>query len=261
VVSLRRAIVADLAIAGADLRACRFEGALGLDQLRIEVDCEFAEAPPHWHYARRRTLAEEHVWRAARPWRWSWHSNWCPPECYLPEWLEGPDPPGGLKPGQIAAIYRSLRTALENRKDEPGAADFYYGEMEMRRLTKPETDAKADTGARLGNEMKGSGERLTLNLYWVVSGYGLRASRALLALGLTVLVFAFLFDRWGFRPDQSLGRGLLFSVESTSSLFRVPETKDFALTAGGEVLQVFLRLLGPLFFGLALLSLRGRVKR
>jgi len=260
VVSLRGAVVADLTIAGADLRACRFEGALGLDQLRIEVDCEFPEAPRYWHYARRRTLAEEHVWRAARPW-WGWPSNWCPPECYLPEWIEGPDPPGGLKPGQIAAIYRSLRTGLENRKDEPGAADFYYGEMEMRRLTKPETDAKADRGARLGNQMKGSGERFTLNLYWVVSGYGLRASRALLALGITVWVFAFLFDWWGFRPDQSLGRGLLFSVESTSSLFRVPETKDFALTAGGEVLQVFLRLLGPLFFGLALLSLRGRVKR
>jgi len=32
-------------------------------------------------------------------------------------------------------MYRSLRESLEDRTDEPGAADFYYGEMEMRRLS------------------------------------------------------------------------------------------------------------------------------
>jgi hypothetical protein len=83
----------------------------------------------------------------------------------------------------------------------------------------------------------------------------------LIALAITVVVFALLFDWWGFRPDRGFGRTLLFSIESTSSLFRVPQTEGFALAAGGEVLQVVLRLLGPLFFGLALLSLRGRVKR
>ncbi|MFZ1177322.1 MAG: hypothetical protein WAO15_13855, partial [Mycobacterium sp.] len=31
-------------------------------------------------------------------------------------------------------IYRDLRKGLEEAKNEPGAADFYYGEMEMRRL-------------------------------------------------------------------------------------------------------------------------------
>jgi hypothetical protein len=30
---------------------------------------------------------------------------------------------------------------------------------------------------------------------------------------------------------------------------------------GGEVIQIVLRLAGPLFFGLGLLALRGRVKR
>ena len=36
-------------------------------------------------------------------------------------------------PSRIAAIYRSLRKANEDAKNEPGAADFYYGAMEMRR--------------------------------------------------------------------------------------------------------------------------------
>ncbi len=65
-------------------------------------------------------------------------------------------------------------------------------------------------------------------------------------------------DLWAFRPDKPYGRALLFSVESSVSLLRAPTTK---LTAGGEVIQIALRLARPLFFGLALLSLRGRVKR
>jgi hypothetical protein len=104
-------------------------------------------------------------------------------------------------------------------------------------------------------------ERSILWLYWLVSGYGLRASRAVIALALTVLVFALLFAAWGFHPHQNFGRALLFSIESTSGLFRVPETNGFVLTAAGEVLQIILRLAGPLLFGLALLALRGRVKR
>ena len=38
-----------------------------------------------------------------------------------------------LTPGVIAGLYRALRKGREDAKDEPGAADFYYGEMEMRR--------------------------------------------------------------------------------------------------------------------------------
>ncbi len=98
-------------------------------------------------------------------------------------------------------------------------------------------------------------------LYWLLSGYGLRASRALLALALTVVAFALLFHWWGFHPHRGFGRALLFSIESTSGLFRVPEAKGFVLTPGGEVLQVILRLAAPLLFGLALLAVRGRVKR
>ena len=101
-------------------------------------------------------------------------------------------------------------------------------------------------------------ERAILFLYWLVSGYGLRASRALAALAVTVVVFAFLFDAWGFVRDEGYGGALLFSLESTTSLLR---GTAHDLTTAGEVFWVVLRLLGPVFFGLVLLSLRGRVKR
>jgi uncharacterized protein YjbI with pentapeptide repeats len=277
-VSMRRTKVANLSITGVDLRACRFEGAHGLDRLRLER-VRFAETPSGWQrskrwrvpirWTRRLAIAEEHHWRAERAGAMGWYGH----EMRAPPALESAPP----TPEQIAATYRALRKGREDSKDEPGAADFYYGEMEMRRQGPRATERPADSDRAAGHEGNASfagglvgdagsrpaprAERLILWLYWLVSGYGLRASRALIALALTVVVFAFLFDLWGFRPDRGYARTLLFSVESTSSLFRAPETEGAALTASGELLQVLLRLAGPLFFGLALLSLRGRVKR
>jgi uncharacterized protein YjbI with pentapeptide repeats len=245
--SLRGADVANLTLADISLESCVFESTLNLDQLRLATVCPFDETPPSpllnvtglhslRRWTKRDTICEERGWRVARG-QEDWKAK--PVDCAVEAKEEL-----ASEAERLAKTYRALRKGREDEGNAPGAGDFYYGEMEMRRAAKPPW-----------------AERVLLWLYWLVSGYGLRGSRALIALALTVVVFAFLFGWWGFRPDQSLGRGLLFSMESTSSLFRVPETKDFALTAGGEVLQVILRLLGPLFFGLALLSLRGRVKR
>lgn len=38
---------------------------------------------------------------------------------------------GRAGPLQLAPEYRASRKAFEDGKHEPGAADFYYGEMEM----------------------------------------------------------------------------------------------------------------------------------
>ena len=43
----------------------------------------------------------------------------------------------GAGAGQIAGLYRALRKGREDTKDKPGAADLYYGEMEMRRHARP----------------------------------------------------------------------------------------------------------------------------
>ena len=50
--------------------------------------------------------------------------------------------------GRITAIYRALRKGREDSKDEPGAVDFYYGEMEMRRARDrpPRTEAESRRG-------------------------------------------------------------------------------------------------------------------
>jgi hypothetical protein len=260
-VSVCRANVAGLTVADVDLRACRFVGAHHLDQLRIE-DANMASTPRSWRWTTRQTLAEEHHWRAThshpdatdtstghdaavvdahrRP---SNRDSWYRPIHRPPAWLDTTLP----SVAQIAAQYRALRKGREDNKDEPGAADFYYGEMEMRRHdhTKPRA------------------ERLVLFLYWLFSGYALRASRALAwLLGVLVLAAVLLATGgleqpaagWSF--PARLGTAALAAVEG--AVFR---TSQQQLTYTGRLIQAMLRFAGPILLGLAVLSVRGRIKR
>jgi hypothetical protein len=259
--SMRSASVENLTVSGIDLSPCRFLGAHHLDRLRLEAGSSFSLTPTHRKVTRRQAIAEEHKWRNSHTTPLA-APGWDPERCAVPDDF----PEYELEASDIAAIYRDLRKGREDNKDEPGAADFYYGEMEMRRLA----------GSKSGQTSKGGrkeerrpprppaiatsdrGEHFILTLYWLISGYGLRSSRALGSLLVTILVFAALLYAWGFAANESFISSLTFSLESTTSLFRAPERN---LTLAGEWMQVGLRLFGPLFFGLALLSLRGRVRR
>jgi hypothetical protein len=75
----------------------------------------------------------------------------------------------------------TLRKGREDNKNEPGAADFYYGEMEMRRHA-PNTP---------------TAERLLLGLYWLCAGYALRSSRALATLPVVLASVTVLLALWG----------------------------------------------------------------
>jgi hypothetical protein len=62
-----------------------------------------------------------------------------------------------LDPRQIAGLYRALRKGREDIKDEPGAADFYSGEMEMRRRAQRPRGSTSDTRAN-GSSPSGLGQ-------------------------------------------------------------------------------------------------------
>ncbi|MEV0244942.1 hypothetical protein AB0I06_34270, partial [Streptomyces sp. NPDC050674] len=177
VASLRGVDAAHLVLADLDLWECLFTGTVHLDQLRLEGACTFNTAPPavHWRrwppvrFTERRVLAEEHHWRASQPGA-------------VQGWVLGT---GRAGPLQLAPVYRALRKAFEDGKHEPGAADFYYGEMEMRR--------HADDIPR--------SERGLLTAYWALSGYGLRASTALAWLGTAMLLTIVLLMAFGLAQD------------------------------------------------------------
>jgi hypothetical protein len=249
VVSMRSANVAALTISAMDLRPCRFAGAHALDRLRLD-DVRFAQPPAGWRrhhrvpirWTRRQTIAEEQHWR-----REAGGEGWYEADTQAPGRLQFEvNPPN---PEILTGIYRALRKGREDGKDEPGAADFYYGEMEMRR--------QGGRGAS-AHRTVARAERWILTAYWLVSGYGLRASRALAVLAATIALLAIPLALWGFEPDRSYGQSVLFGAQSSVSFFRAP---DAPLTDTGSIVEMLLRLAGPLLFGLAVLSLRGRVRR
>ncbi len=174
----------------------------------------------------------------------------------------------------LAITYRQLRKAREDAKDEPGAADFYYGEMEMRRHSKG----------------WGLGERWLLQLYWLLSGYGLRASRALGWLALAMMTTILLMMGFGlpqYSPKQEIVRERVdgewktfidkddpknptedrfttkrfdkaLSVTLNSVVFR---SSGQDLTTAGAYIEMASRFSEPVLLGLAALAIRGRVKR
>jgi hypothetical protein len=207
-------------------------------------------------------------------------AGWTPPPTELQELVRerSGQPVQQPEPAYVASLYRSLRKAEEDSKHEPGAADFYYGEMEMRRLA---------------NETPWI-ERQILRAYWLVSGYALRASRALLTLLLVLLVASALTATFGFKPpSQPPSRSLNGTITGSpptqqlrlspppspkpppqrsfiarfgtawwtsleAAMFR---SSDQNLNPTGRHIQTIIRFFGPFLVGLALLSVRGRVKR
>ncbi|WP_197288693.1 pentapeptide repeat-containing protein [Nocardia sp. NRRL S-836] len=296
--SLADADVADLTVTDVDLGRCLFTGAINLDQLRMGGTVAFAR--PERHRLARWQPRTPRWWQAL----WRWCSRGDRPvgrEMLLDELVArlGPtealgtdrDPRGPASrratDDQVAVLYRALRKAREDAKDEPGAGDFYYGEMEARRR-----------GARKRGTQTII-ERLVLTLYRVLSGYGLRAGRALawllaLVTVLTVLLMTFgLPDTTG--PAQRMTgtlqpahaadapRELVVEVRTPPILLPPPDRlwtldraeraarvalgsvvfrdTDQQLTTAGRWTVNSGRLLGPLLIALAALAIRARVKR
>ncbi|MEU8628489.1 pentapeptide repeat-containing protein [Streptomyces sp. NPDC048669] len=272
VASLRGLDAAHLVLADVDLSGCLFAGTVHLDQIRLEGTYSFDRVPPrthwrHWYPLRftpRRALAEEHHWRATRP-------------AAVRGWNVAVLGAGHIGPAQLAPVYRALRKSFEDGKDEPGAAIFYYGEMEMRRHDRTGT-TRAERGLLRG--------------YWLLSGYGLRASRALGWLAATMLLTIGLLMGCGLPKDSPKqeatgtvppgGGKVIFEIDKAdpqnptgdrftgerfdkalnvtlnSVVFR---SSGQDLTTTGTYFEMASRVIEPILLGLAVLAVRNRVKR
>ncbi|WP_234375051.1 MULTISPECIES: pentapeptide repeat-containing protein [unclassified Streptomyces] len=272
IASLRGVDGTHLVLADVDLSGCLFTGTVHLDQVRLEGACSFDTVPPgtHWRHGRptrftpRRTLAEEHHWRAAQP-------------AAVRGWNVAVLDAGRPGPTQLAPVYRALRKAFEDSKNEPGAADFYYGEMEMRRHDRA-TTSRAERGL--------------LHAYWMLSGYGLRALRALGWLAAAMLITLVLLMGFGLPKDDPKqeatgtvppgGGKVTFQIEKdapqnpkgnrfTGKRFEkalngtlnsvVFRSSGQDLTTAGTYIEMTSRLVEPALLALAVLAVRGRIKR
>ncbi|WP_309113137.1 pentapeptide repeat-containing protein [Saccharothrix sp.] len=231
----------NLTLAMVDLGVCALSDVYNLDKLRVEA-AAFPEAPHRLRFSRRwpwvlkrskrRIVAEEAMVRAR-----SAPADWAP----LLQGFSAPARP--VYANDVARVYRQLRKAREDAKDEPNAADFYYGEMEMRRRATP----------------RHSAEGLILRLYWLTSGYGLRGLRSVACLVVLLLVCATLMNRFGFADPHTWPASVVHVADAATKL--VGASSSDRLTGWGTALQVVVRLAGPVLLGLAILSVRGRAKR
>ncbi|WP_156081298.1 pentapeptide repeat-containing protein [Amycolatopsis vancoresmycina] len=265
--SLRSTDVSELALSDVDLQWCRFAGAHHLDKLRIDGLSPFRKPPAGRWRTSRQVLFEEHLWRAERRPQAGWQNS--------APWDGRGFPPDEVSAERLAAVYRSLRKALEDGKNEAGAGDFYYGEQEARR--------HGSTASRV--------EKTILWTYWLVSGYGQRASRALAALLLLIAVATALLIGFGLpgpgpaaqsTTTTAPGRTVTTTVDLPAQLppagqrwtwSRAGDATRIALgavvfrdagqkltTAGTWVVMVA-RFFGPVLLALAALAIRARVKR
>ncbi|MFG3056669.1 pentapeptide repeat-containing protein [Kitasatospora sp. NPDC048239] len=259
-----------LALADIDLTTCVLTGAVNLDKLRLEGTTRMARPPRGLRrhgrrpvlWSTRNTLAEEHHWRA-----YQGASGWSagPPGVPVPQ------------PATLTVLYRRLRKSLEDGKNEPDAADFYYGEMEMRRHDRTRSAA----------------ERALLLLYWAVSSYGLRALRALVCLAAAVLATTLLLALWGLpqQPPRQVTTGTItgsavtvttttpaagrptgpwqdrLSSRRLERALRVTVSSGVFRSAGqnltpvGTYIELLARGAEPALLALAVLAVRNRVKR
>ncbi|WP_446750799.1 pentapeptide repeat-containing protein [Streptomyces sp. G7(2002)] len=272
IASLQGVDAAHLVLADVDLSGSLFTGTVHLDQLRMEGACSFGTAPsgmrwrrwPPVRFTQRRIIAEERHWRASQP-------------TAAGGWTVALSGSGHVGPTQLAPVYRALRKAFEDGKNEPGAADFYYGEMEMRRH-----DRTGTTPA----------ERRLLHGYWLLSGYGLRASRALGWLVAAMVVTIVLLMGFGLPKDAPKqeatgtvppgGGKVTFEIDKadpqsptkdrfTGKRFEkalnvtlnsvVFRSSSNDLTTVGTYIEMASRVTEPVLLGLAVLAVRNRVKR
>jgi hypothetical protein len=101
-------------------------------------------------------------------------------------------------------------------------------------------------------------ERAIIFMYWLLSGYGLRATRAIAWFVFALAASSLLLLLFGFSDAEPiLGDAILTAVEGA-----IPGVRTAAaLTRWGRVIDLALTIAGPVLLGLAVLALRNRVKR
>lgn len=230
-----------LTLSSLDLTTCRFYASHDLQDIVLEPTVSLSPVPGGIR-SQRRCIADEISWRAKNShWRAKdWSSLLPTPEnqrVHHPSAAETP----ALTPAQVASVYRSLRKSVEAQSDEPGACDFYYGEMEMRRH----------------DYTKSAWERVLIWAYWLISGYGLRGFRSLLWLLILLAAGSLLMNEFGLKGPHSLPASIVAAAQSI-----IPGLSVSArLTDNGSALEIVLRIFGPVLLALTALALRNRIRR
>lgn len=243
VLSLRDADTGLMTFSNVDMSRCQLYGARDLRNVIIESNVTFLRNPGPFR-TMRKCIADEYLLRIDWGHR-SWRKKW---EAIVDE--SGQDshtfnhaPMEANAASQVSGVYRELRHSYEAKKDWLGASDFYYGEMEMRRL----------------DSFSPILDRSIVYLYWLASGYGLRVWRALFSLLLTVAIGALFFFLGMDSPSQNSSIFYIFLISIRSVIPGLSARADLSYV--GQLNEIALAIIGPVLLALTALAIRERTKR
>ena len=240
-ISLRNAHLDELTLDRVDLASCHWGGA-SIGRLTLGAGTRFARARVMWvgPSSTRNVLRED---------RWSTGGDQLPaPGDEGGIWFEM----DGVSMAEVEDRYRAIRTALEQGGNGAAGNDFYYAEMQLRRLSRRFSSDRP---------VPPSAQGVVLQAYWLISGYGLRAWRAV-ALLLAILTTVALLYHGGMASSAAqpvtFREGLVIAGQQGLS---VRPRAGTTLTTGGEALGLLLRVLVPLLLAFAAVALRNRISR
>ncbi len=234
------------------LRRARF---LGTDLRRVDfTDVDWASRP-FWGPMWQRIVARHGRPSRAIHWTCRKWPLWAKPRGRFAVWDELA--PETSEYVLIGKLYRELKYNLEEQRDPITAGDFHFGEMHVRRLSRP-----------LRNRFWRFWKRnwSFLALYRWISGYGEDYVLALLWIAVVVVLFAFVF---AFAPSFALepskpgfvhqfARGLLHSV----MCLLLRSSRPFhPMHLAGQWLSVIEGIIGAPLIAMFVLALNRRFKR
>lgn len=238
VVSLERARVDKLRLSQVDLSACFFARAEGLEDMRFE-DCHFAKR------RERAVIADELVADFGRDQPLAVRRRAGVTIARI----------GGASsksPAEVGATYRQLRVAREQANDWLGANDFYFGEMDLRRVD---------------NRRSWVERRITAG-YRIINGYGLKASYAFGWLAAVLLLASAAYSASVVCGPTNCSRADGHPIPTPSSLaavlhdaVRMTSSHDSVVSTKLTLVQVAVRILIPALLALAAFAIRARVRR
>lgn len=149
--------------------------------------------------------------------------------------------------GRLERAYSDLKKNYEDRGSYEHAADFHFGEKEMRRRN-PETPP---------------GQKMLLRAYYWLSGYGEEIMTPLLWAILLLFVCALGYQYFGLvdRETKAAVQDLFAAVHHSLRVMTLLKPDDLVPVGGSKVLQTAETMLGPFLLALLALAVRQRLKR
>ncbi len=248
----------------ADLRNVSFYHCYSLDKVEL-IACLWNKA-----FNRRRVLYDELVLRRCRP-------EWGTEGAYEYSALNGANNwraidgrtvdvkvPRDDEWERLENTYRDLRRNFEDRRDYAGASEFYVGEMELRRLKRPERQRQLFSLEALYLHLSTYGENWWKPIVWLsvllllcssayaVSGLELEDSGGIVRICWQPGTASFIDDLGVF------GLATLHSL-SVLTFLRVSVAEPYHWI--GQSMAILQLLLSPILITLSVLAIRRKLKR